>query len=225
MKTYNHKPSRIEVANKKSGAPKAHFIDNRASNTKQQSLINASAQALNPVAQMQFIDDGIRSQISGNYNSAAQYWAQAATRVNTFCDGYDETGFENSHMEKNMLSKSVKAATTCAGESFEVHQWGAVDDPNEYMGPGGTEGVDLKIFKNRNVDGKRAYSLQGTDNAEVKSSEDLYWRNLFYGVPEDVNRIAYLGGVALDAALGRRDDEGKYLVYNKDNFVESFRCN
>ena len=135
--------------------------------------------------------------INENYLSAAQAWINCANRVNDFVGDYrGDLNFANQNMENNMIRKSRKAATTIAGEAFEVFRWRPVlnqqnQQNDHYYGPGEHAGVDIRLFPNSDN-----INATGTAAEEVKSSNELNWRDLFVDV-NNVRRIAYLGGQAL----------------------------
>ena len=148
-------------------------------------------------AQMQFNNAANQATIINNYAEARDAWNDSFNQINAFIPAYAaDAGFANDHMENNMVQKSIKAATTCAGESFETHRWRS-DGNGGYYGPGAWWGTDIKHFINSN-----APQATGQVVEEVKSSRDLNWRNLFAFVQPGVRRIAFLSGAALANAQG-----------------------
>lgn len=124
-------------------------------------------------------------EIIGNYQKAAKSWTNATECVIRFCKDFES--IENNantygNLEQNIYSKSLKAYTTCAGESFEPYLW-RVDKSKEstdskesptlptVIGPGGGKGDDLKSYK--------ANSTIGTKYGEVKSSVIENFKRLF----------------------------------------------
>lgn len=125
-------------------------------------------------------------EIIGNYQKAAKSWTNATECVIRFCKDFEsiENDANNTYgkLEHNIYSKSLKAYTTCAGESFEPYLW-RVDKSKEstdsqesptlptVIGPGGKKGEDLKSYT--------ANSTKGKKYGEVKSSVNDKYKSLF----------------------------------------------
>ena len=177
-----------------------HLCDNRKSLT----------------AQMLFNTAANQATIINNYTDASNAWNNSLARVNAFVLAYAaDPNFANNHMENNMVQKSIKAATTCAGEAFETHRWRAAGGGNNYYGPGGIFGTDIRLFTNSN-----AWNAIGTVSEEVKSSNNAHWRNLFNDIAPGVRRIAFLSGAALadaQASPAPQLFQTQYEYYDKAN--------
>lgn len=176
-----------------------HLCDNRKSLTAQMRFNNAANQAT----------------IINNYTEASNAWNNCLAQINTFVPAYAaDLNFANDHMENNMVQKSIKAATTYAGEAFETYRWRA-GGGNNYYGPGGNSGIDIRLFTN-----STAWNATGIASEEVKSSSSIDWRNLFNDIAPGVRRIAFLSGVALANAQASPAPQGfqtRYEYYDKAN--------
>lgn len=191
------------------------LCDNRKSFMDHKNLIKLSHTTNKLTTQMLFNTAANQATIINNYTDAFNAWNDSLAQVNAFVPAYAaDPNFANENMENNMVQKSIKAATTCAGEAFETHRWrpGAL---NTYFGPGDIFGVDIKHFTNTNNP-----NAIGTASEEVKSSNNVNWRDLFNFTPPGVRRIAFLSGAALANALASPPPQlfqTRYEYYNKAN--------
>lgn len=154
------------------------------------------------------------SEIVNNYQRAAEAWSGAALSVGEFCQNYDQMEVSVGRLEENILGKSLKACTTCAGESYEPRLWGLTPD-GYIIGPGGQSGVDLKKFK--------ASSTIGVKHGEVKSSNRRDFKGLFRQVPAGV--LKYVFSTFPDSALllpNNKTNLAGYQIYDRQGAYRGF---
>ena len=162
-------------------------------------------------------------EIISNYQNAAKSWSDAAVCVTNFCNDFEHIP-ENKetknfgYLEENIFTKSFKAYTTCAGESYEPHLWNINFKKGEIVGPGAQSGVDLKTYT--------INSTTGRQYGEVKSSNRRDFGSLFAKVNPNIKKFAFLTNPKSQHLIGVTIDdntnENGFYIYSRNGEYEGF---